>query len=106
MVYAIRNSRERKEEIDQWLEEDTTKCYLSGKNVTDLLVLLFAIFCIFQIFQSLKGEIITLLSLIKEIKKQDQKLLGVIIFPQRRAKPEEKWISPNGLALHTEKAND
>ena len=35
---------ERKEEIDQWLEEDITKYYLSGQNVTDLLVFLFAIF--------------------------------------------------------------
>lgn len=45
---------ERKEEIDQWLEEDTTKCYLSGQNVTDLLVFLFAIFLYFSKYAKVK----------------------------------------------------
>lgn len=45
---------ERKEEIDQWLEEDTTKCYLSGKNVTDLLVFIFAIFLYFSKYSKVK----------------------------------------------------
>lgn len=54
---------ERKEEIEQWLEDNITEYYLSGQNVTDLLqkdvtflqkVFLFAIFLYFPKFSKVK----------------------------------------------------
>lgn len=45
---------ERKEEIEQWLEDNITEYYLSGQNVTDLLVFLFAIFLYFSKFSKVK----------------------------------------------------
>lgn len=45
---------ERKEEIEQWLEDNITEYYLSGQNATDLLVFLFAIFLYFSKFSKVK----------------------------------------------------
>ena len=47
---------ERKEEIDQWLEEDITKYYPSGQNVTDFLFFFLIFYCIFQIFYYAKSQ--------------------------------------------------
>lgn len=50
---------ERKEEIDQWLEEDITKYYPSGQNVTDFLFFFLIFFCIFPNFPKLKNYYLT-----------------------------------------------